>query len=372
MLKIGITGQAGFIGTHLFNYLGLNPSTVTRIPFKDEFFVNTRHLEDFVSSCDVIVHLAGINRHNEPDYIFQMNILLTQLLISALEKTKSTPHVIFSSSSQEETGTIYGKAKAECRRLFIDWAEKNNSRFTGLVIANVFGPFGNPFYNSVIATFSYQLTHDQTPHIDIDKKVNLIYVSNLVKKITEVIETRFYAGYVKVNHDIEKNVSEILEILLNYKELYYKKQIFPSLNDPFEVGLFNTFRSYIDPKTYFPARLVKNEDNRGMFVETIKLHQGGQVSFSTTKPGITRGNHFHTRKIERFAVLKGNAKIRLRRIGTDEVLDFFLSGSEPSYVDMPVWYTHNIQNIGDNELYNLFWINEFYDPGDTDTWFENV
>jgi UDP-2-acetamido-2,6-beta-L-arabino-hexul-4-ose reductase len=124
--------------------------------------------------------------------------------------------------------------------------------------------------------------------------------------------------------------------------------------------------------TDFPFPLKLNTDERGSFVETIKLNSGGQVSFSTTAPGITRGNHFHTRKAERFAVIKGKAKIELRRIGTDKVLSFEMDGSQPSFVDMPVWYTHNITNIGKEELYTIFWINEHFNPDDADTYFEKV
>jgi len=118
--------------------------------------------------------------------------------------------------------------------------------------------------------------------------------------------------------------------------------------------------------------LKLNTDDRGSFVETVKLNSGGQVSFSTTKPGITRGNHFHTRKAERFAVIKGRAKIDIRRIGTDKVLSFDLDGNNPSFVDMPIWYTHNITNTGDEDLYTIFWINEFFDPENPDTFFEEV
>ena len=128
----------------------------------------------------------------------------------------------------------------------------------------------------------------------------------------------------------------------------------------------------MDIPNHYPVKLVMNTDDRGTFVETIKSSLGGQVSFSTTKPGITRVNHFHTRKIERFAVIKGKARIQLRRIGTDNVINFELDGKEPSYVDMPVWYTHNITNVGDEELYTIFWINEFFDPEDPDTFFEKV
>ena len=146
----------------------------------------------------------------------------------------------------------------------------------------------------------------------------------------------------------------------------------PELNDENEVNLFNTFRCYIDNIKHFPVTLVKHADYRGLFVETIKLGVGGQVSFSTTVPGITRGNHYHTRKIERFTVIKGKARIQLRKIGTNEVLNFELDGENPAYVDMPIWYTHNITNVGNDDLYTQFWINEWYNPEDEDTYFETV
>ena len=161
-------------------------------------------------------------------------------------------------------------------------------------------------------------------------------------------------------------------MLENYKNVYFENHGFPQLNSVFEVNLFNTFRSYIDHSSYYPVLLKKNPDQRGVFIETIKTSLGGQFSFSTTIPGITRGNHFHTRKIERFIVIKGKAIIELRRIGTTEILRFELNGEQPSFVDMPVWFTHNITNTGDDELITLFWINEFFNPDDTDTFFEKV
>jgi len=138
------------------------------------------------------------------------------------------------------------------------------------------------------------------------------------------------------------------------------------------INLFNTFRSYIDHAVYFPFKLTQHADNRGAFVEIVRLGIGGQVSFSTTHPGITRGNHFHTKKIERFTVIKGKALIQLRKYNTEEVLNFELDGNEPSYVDMPVWYTHNIKNVGEEELYTVFWINEAFDATNPDTYFEIV
>ena len=174
---------------------------------------------------------------------------------------------------------------------------------------------------------------------------------------------------VEIPYDFQKKVTEILALFENFNELYNKHGFIPELKDINDVNLFNTFRSYMEPRC---VKLVQHADARGVFVETIKLGVGGQVSFSTTVPNITRGNHYHTRKIERFTVIKGKAKIELRKIGTSEVLTFLLDGTEPSYVDMPIWYTHNITNIGDDELYTQFWINEWYDANDGDTYFETV
>jgi UDP-2-acetamido-2,6-beta-L-arabino-hexul-4-ose reductase len=372
MIRVGITGQSGFIGTHLYNYLGLKKDEVTRIPLQDEFFSNESLLEAFVKQCDVIVHLAALNRHNDPQIIYDTNIRLVRQLISALENTGSKPHILFSSSTQEERDNIFGKSKREGRELLADWAKRNGARFTGMVIPNVFGPFGNPYYNSVVATFSHQLTHNEAPKIENDANLKLIYVGDLVKTIFYLITNRVDDKEFRVPATDEAKVSEILTLLESFKDQYLEQGIFSDLNDPFERNLFNTFVCYIDHSKYFPFRLKKNADERGTFVETVKLHSGGQVSFSTTKPGVTRGNHFHTRKAERFAVIKGEARIQLRRIGTDKVMNFELDGNEPSYVDMPIWHTHNITNIGDNDLYTIFWISEFYDPSDPDTFFEEV
>jgi len=372
MIRIGITGQAGFIGTHLFNFLGLKKDKVTRIPFRDYYFTDQVKLEDFVQQCDVIVHLAALNRHNDPQTIYDTNISLVVKLISALESTGSIPHVLFSSSTQEERDNIFGRSKREGREMMANWAEISGALFTGLVIPNVFGPFGNPYYNSVVATFSHQLTHAEEPHIEVDALLKLIYIGDLIEIIYGLIENKQSEKEYRIPHTDEVKVTEILSRLRNFRSLYIEKGIFPDLNDPFEHNLFSTFVCYIDIQNHFPVVLKQNVDERGSFVETVKLNSGGQVSFSTTKPGITRGNHFHTRKAERFAVIKGKAQIQLRRVGTDKILNFELDGNKPACVDMPVWYTHNITNIGDDDLYTIFWIDEFFNPADPDTFFEKV
>jgi UDP-2-acetamido-2,6-beta-L-arabino-hexul-4-ose reductase len=406
MLRIGITGQAGFIGTHLYNALSLNKEKYEYIPFKDDYFQREDTLDAFVRQCDVIVHLAAMNRHNDPNILYRTNIDLVQKLIASMERTQSKPYVIMSSSLQEERDNLYGRSKREGRELFNQWADRNDAVFTGLIIPNVFGPFGVPFYNSVISTFSHQVVNNLEAKIEVDACLKLIYVGELVQRIiglfpadnadccadhaeinlttenTEGTESNCQISnlnsqlnkperLIHVEHMAEYKVTELLEKLKGFRDTYQVKGIFPDLNDRFELCLFNTFRSYI-PMEHFPVKYKKNADPRGVYVEAMKFYSGGQAAFSTTVPGITRGNHFHIRKVERFAVIQGKASIKLRKYGSDEVIEYILDGSEPGYVDMPIWYTHNITNIGDGELLTMFWINEFFDPADPDTYFEEV
>jgi len=374
LIKVGLTGQPGFMGTHLYNYLGLKEN-IERISFKDEFFSDKELLNQFVSKCDVVVHLAAMNRHGDPQVIYDTNIKLVKELLQACDDTNSKPHIIFSSSTQENRDNLYGKSKSDGRKLFEEWANKKNSKFTAMIIPNVFGPFGNPYYNSVIATFSHQLTHDETPKIDVDGELKLIYINELVNEfynaIIENLPIVNNIKYYEVPYTSVNKVSSILEKLLLYKTEYFEKGIIPEIKNGFELALFNTFRCYF-PNDKFPFMLTKNTDNRGLFIEILRAGISGQYSYSTTKPGITRGNHYHTRKIERFAVISGKATIELRRIGTDEIITYHLDGENPSFVDMPIWTTHNITNVGDTDLFTLFWINEPYNPDDPDTYFEKV
>lgn len=369
MIKVGITGQAGFVGKHLYNYLGLQEG-IERISFEKRYFDDVQLLEAFVSKCDVIVHLAAMNRHEDPSVIYNTNVRLVQNLLAACEAQHVTPHIIFSSSIQEDLDNLYGQSKKEGRKLLEDFGAKTGAKITGLVIPNVFGPFGKPYYNSVVATFCYQLTHGETPIIKVDGLLKLIYVNELIEAIYQIIQNNT-VGKVHITHTKEIKVSEILALLSQYRTDYFEEGIFPYLEQPFEKALFNTFRCYV-PTDHYPFFFKKNTDARGTFVEIARANTSGQFSFSTTHSGITRGNHFHTRKVERFAVIQGKALIQLRKIDTNEVINYFLDGESPSFVDMPIWYTHNIKNIGEEELVTLFWINEPYNPEDPDTYFVNV
>ena len=371
MIKVGVTGSNGFIGWHLCQTLKLHIDSFLLIEFKRNWFDNAIELDKFVSKCDIIVHLAGLNRHSEESTIFEINVGLANRLVDAFNRTNFKGQVLFSSSIQEERNNVFGNSKKEARAIFSKWAKNNSTQFKGLIIPNVYGAFGVPFYNSVIATFSQQLVNNEAPKIEIDATLNLIYINDLVKSIIELFNKET-EDIVSIKYTDSYKVSEILELLNLFKDTYYDNGQIPSFQNQFEINLFNTFRSYFNLAVYFPVKYKNNVDERGNFVEIIRLGIGGQVSYSTTKPGITRGNHFHTRKIERFSVIKGKALIQLRKIGTNEVFDYYLSGDEPAYLDMPIWYTHNIKNIGDEELYTMFWINELYDAKDPDTYFEKV
>jgi UDP-2-acetamido-2,6-beta-L-arabino-hexul-4-ose reductase len=182
-IKVGITGQAGFAGTHLYNTLGLEPEKYEQVPFKREFFSQPNMLAAFVKQCDVIVHLAAVNRHPDENELYKINIELVKSLINALTRQNVKPHVIFSSSTQEALNNPYGRSKQDGRKLLEDWADKNGAAFTGMIIPNVFGPFGLPNYNSFVATFCHKLTHNEEPKIITDSDVNLLYISSLCNYI---------------------------------------------------------------------------------------------------------------------------------------------------------------------------------------------
>lgn len=370
-INVGITGQAGFIGTHLTNYLVLKQDEIQLIPFKDDFFKTPEKLKSFVKQCDTIIHLAAMNRHNSPEIIYKTNLRLVNQLLHALDDTNSTPHIIFSSSTQEGCNNLYGKSKKEGRKLFMKWAQKNNAKFTGLIIPNVFGPFCTPFYNSVIATFCYQITHHKETKIETDANLKLIYINDLNQIFYKAISEECTGSSVYVKPNAESKVSDILARLKEFDRIYLQQNIIPRFTDYFDLSLFNTFRTYVK-ESHYPVQLNLHVDYRGNLLEIIKTNSPGQVFYSLTKPDITRGNHFHIRKIERFCVIQGKAVIKLRRVGTTNIIEYPVNGNNPAVVDIPVFYTHNITNVGKSDLLTFFWTNEFLNLDDADTYYEEV
>src|SRR3989339_639621 len=372
MKKIGITGSSGFIGSHLLRWLTIRSEKFQVVEINRDDFSNNLLLDSKLKEIDILVHLAGKNRSSDYNEIEATNINLAKLIIKSLERVNSKPHVIISSSTQESQNNIYGKSKRISRELFVEWSNRSVASFTGLIIPNVFGPFSKPYYNTVVATFCHQLVNNQIPSVDIDNILHFIYIDELIHVILDIIENKKVSPEFLVSQTSTISVNELLNRLSNYKTSYFVQGQIPLLENSFDLNLFNTFRSFLPHNLYFPKLYKVNKDDRGVFVELARLAVGGQVSYSTTYPGITRGNHFHTRKIERFAVISGKALIQLRQIGYTDVHSFYLDGEEPAYVDMPVWYTHNISNIGDTPLYTVFWISEFYDSNDPDTYIEEV
>ena len=371
-MNIGITGQNGFIGYHLSQTIKYKLSHYNLISFNRSFFDDANALNKFVQSCDVIIHLAGINRAENDKLVYNSNIKINKILNESLLNSGFSGHLIFASSFQEENNSGYGESKKESRIFLEETINKLGGNFTGILIPNVFGPFCKPNYNSFIATFCDIILKDNKPEIIDNNNVKLIYIDDLISEIIQIIINGKGLNKKYIESKIELKVTEVFDILEMYKDLYVYKNSIPLLDSSFKLKLFNTFRSYINLNNNYPKMLKKSNDHRGIFTELIRSEIGGQYSFSTTLPGKTRGNHFHTRKIERFMVLDGEAKISLRKIGSDKVFSFTLNGNKPSYIDMPVWFTHNITNIGDAPLITSFWINEPYNEDDADTYFENV
>lgn len=369
--KVGITGANGLIGQHLRCHLKALTKAVVMEASRSTF-LDPKDLEAFCKEADVIVHLAGMNRGPD-DIVAATNIGLTSSLLDACKRTKSQPHIIFSSSTHVERPTEYGKAKRICGELLENWAHETGGKATILVIPGVFGEGGKPFYNSVVSTFCSQLATMAKPSIDINARLELIHAQALSAQIWNIIEADGRSSGPQETRipGQEILVSDLLTKLTEFNSLYVEQNLIPDLSDKFELALFNTFRSYLFPN-FYPRDLVLRSDARGHLFEAVKSNAGGQTFVSLTKPGVTRGNHFHLSKIERFCVLKGEAVIKIRRLFSDVVREFKVSGSKPQIIDIPTLHTHSISNVGEGELFTLFWTNEIFDPDNPDTYVEIV
>ena len=333
----------------------------------EETFSDKDKLADFVSRCDVIVHFAGINRGDDGS-LYETNIKITQDLIDACEKTGGHPHIIFSSSTHISKGTAYGNSKLECANRLSMWASKNGAIFTNLILPNIFGETGKPFYNSVVSTFCYQIAKGEKPEIIKDAEIEILHAQALAAKIYFFISEK-KGGEFRLNGEVEK-VSALLNGMLEIDE-DYRNNLIPDLRKKIHLQLFNTYRSYLYPG-YYPVKFDIKTDPRGSLFETIRSKTPGKTFVSTTKPGISRGNHYHFSNFERFIVLQGNAVIAIRKLLSDEVLKFEVDGKTPCFVDIPTLHTHSLTNVGDKELLTLFWSGEIYKEGSMDTYPQEV
>lgn len=368
MRRSGITGVSGLVGWHLrglIRSLG-NPDTEPLLVDR-ETFSDIEALRQFVRGVEIIIHLAGMNRGGEQE-IEQTNIRLTEQIIKACEAEMASPHVIFANSTHYDRDTAYGRSKQRSAQLLQKWAQRSGAKFTNLIIPGVFGERGRPFYNSVVSTFCYQLANRENPQLVDDKEIELIHAQDLADRIVTIAE-RGEEGEVRVCGHVAK-VSDLLRKLSAMNE-QYRRQVLPGIEDRFDLALFNTYRSYLFPK-YYPVHLSSRADNRGALVEAVKTVHGGQCFISTTHSGFTRGNHYHRQKVERFLVLRGRARIRIRPLFSREITTFDVDGEHPGYVDIPTLHTHNITNTGTEDAVTLFWANEIFDANRPDTYAEAV
>lgn len=369
MTNVGITGGWGFVGSHFRFFLHEHKNDYTPVLIDKEDFSNDERLSRKLSICNAVVHLAGLNRGNEEE-IYETNIGLTKQILSTLGQIgKKETRIVFLSSTHNLRDTAYGRSKRDCQKIISNWGKTNKAKTVVIVAPNIYGEFVKPYYNSAVATFCHELSEKKESAVNDSAKVELIYV----RKICSLIFDSLAAENSLCTHFVrgrEMKVSDVYNLLKKQRDEYLTG-IIPFFSDDFELRMFNTFRSYLYPK-YFPVPHEAKTDNRGSFVEIAKARIGGQSSFSTTHPGIVRGNHYHTRKIERFSVIRGEAIIRLRRLCSEEVMEYKVSGENPAYIDMPTYYTHSIENIGKSDLLTMFWINEIFDPNDPDTFAEPV
>lgn len=368
-MKVGVTGSDGFIAWHLQCYLKTCDDVEEVRTANRATFANLALLRDFVGDLDCIVHLAGVNRA-KPNELLEGNLQPAQDLVEALEATNTRPCVIYASSTYAESANSeYGKGKAEAGNILKKWADCAGTRLINMIIPHVFGEYGRPFYNSAMATFCYLIANKEEPSVNKDGQLALIHVQDLVEEFMQAYRNDV-SGDVRIEgyHISVEGAADRLKIL--YDE-YIKESRLPDLSDSITRCFFNALRGALsyDERLCVP---VLHKDNRGWLVETVRAGSGGQCFVSTTKPGITRGNHFHRRKVERFFVLQGQAVVRIRKLFTDNVIEYHLDGNTPSFIDIPTLHTHNITNIGDTDLITLFWADEFFDPENPDTYFEEV
>lgn len=367
-MNILITGAEGFIGRNCVEYFLSHGHKVVRFGKSNSL----EELRDGIASSDIIIHAAGSNRPKQKEDFYTVNQGLTALICRLYSELKSSAKIIFTSSIHVERHDDYGESKLLAEKELRELCAKTSADVSILRLQGVFGKWSKPNYNSVVSTFCWNVVNGMEPLVSNKEHIlNLIYIDDLVLSIYEIATADTENGLKVIylnDEDYEITVGELAEKL---KRLQHNrsKGIIPDMSDSFTKKLNSTLISFDKAqKSHFHLF----EDERGSLFEVLKSESFGQIFISRTNPGITRGNHYHNLKVERFIVLEGEAKISLRELNTEIVQEIFVSGSEPCFVEITPGCTHNIENIGTNILTTLFWANEIFNPENADTYFKGV
>lgn len=374
MKKILVTGSKGFIGSNLILHLKQNDDYQVLLFDKD----NTREeLEHFVCEADFIFHLAGMNRPVNPDDFKIVNTDLTKNIVSILDKKKLSTPVLMTSSIQSEMDNPYGRSKKAAEDVLLEYQQNQGTSYI-YRLTNVFGKWCRPNYNSVVATFCHNVAHGKEILIsDRNHAIEFVYIDDIIDEWFLVLEQE-KAGWErpepKKYHGVEPSycvtLGELADTISKFHDISNSLCV-PDFSNPFVKKLHATYLSYL-PENKFSYKLKLQKDSRGDLFEFIKSKQFGQIFISTTKPGITRGDHYHRTKNEKFCVIRGEAEIKFRHILKERIITYTVSGKEPETVDIPPGYTHSIKNVGTSELITLFWANEMFNREKPDTYFEKV
>ena len=382
-MKILVTGAHGFVGKNLCATLkniadgkdrsyGLNNDITV---FEYDIDTDLSLLDDFCRECDFVFHLAGVNRPKNTQEFMEGNFGFTSQLLETLKKYNNTCPVMISSSIQASLDNPYGLSKKAGEDLMFRYGEETGAKVLVYRLPNVFGKWCRPNYNSAVATFCNNIANDLPIQVN-DRGVlmTLVYIDDVVDELIAALkgEENREDGYCKVPVEHKITLGEIVDLIYSFNN-QPKTLLMPEIpKGSFEKKLYSTFLSYLPKeKASFPLKM--NEDNRGSFTELLKTQKCGQFSVNISKPGITKGQHWHNTKWEFFIVVAGKALIEQRKIGTDEVLRFEVSGEKIEAVHMLPGFTHNIINLSDTEnLVTVMWANEAFDPNKPDTFFAEV
>jgi len=377
-MNILITGAKGFIGRNLVSELnnikegkakGYGLSADLNV-FEYDMGTDPSLLDGFCRDADFVFHLAGVNRPKEQGEFMEGNFGFTSTLLDALKRYGNNCPVMLASSIQAELDNPYGVSKKAGEDLLFSYGREVGAEVLVYRFPNVFGKWCRPNYNSAVATFCNNVANDLPIQVN-DRSVNmtLVYIDDVVRELISALEGKparvgeFCS--VPVEHRI--TLGEIVDLIYSFKESRGSLQI-ADLSDEFTKKLYSTYLSYL-PVDGFSYPLKMNVDERGSFTEFLKSPDRGQVSINISKPGITKGQHWHHTKNEKFLVVSGKGVIRFRKIDEEKVYEYFVSGDKLEVVDIPVGYTHNIENLGETDMVTVMWVNEVFDPEHPDTFF---